>query len=310
MSTTKTQHSTRSCAGLSSTSRHTVIRVCFSPLSCFFLAYHKNQRDEGRRLVGISRMVWEHVVAPRWITTTRGDNQHKLTMKRCVKIMTVAEALFPLVAKACAVVLDTRDVTTGVDDNGAQDIWQEGRCQVKYRSSYFAVECAAIVGVQKGDGGASGCWNIEKESMAVLWGLCSSNNLLAAQQLVLNPGQSLHAGTAGTRWAWDDEVRDSLRWDYNSNVLSTLLSCVCRAGHLDVAKWIVTRFEVGEWGICWAFLAAIRGSHIAVAKWLVGQFDLGVASKVWKPFPANILAAQSGNLDVMSYLLLGKWQHS
>ncbi|KAH3722735.1 hypothetical protein Pelo_18558 [Pelomyxa schiedti] len=225
--------------------------------------------------------------------------------------MTVAEALFPLVAKACAVVLETRDDRVGVDE-GAKDFW--ATCQVKYRSSYFAVECAAIAGVQKGDGGGglgtARClrWvlehrksrNIKKESLAVLWGLCSSNNLLAAQQLVLNPGQSLHAGTAASCWAWDDEVRDSLRWDYNSNVPSTLLSCVCRAGHLDVAKWMVPRFGFQKWDLWGPFLAALKGGHVEVAKLLREQVYWEFMTRNDRR-EAQLRAADSGCIDAIDW---------
>ncbi|KAH3705918.1 hypothetical protein Pelo_19534 [Pelomyxa schiedti] len=92
-------------------------------------------------------------------------------------------------------------------------------------------------------------------------------------------------------------VRD-LVYDTEVEDTSTLLCCVCNEGHLDVAKWIITRFGVKEWELYQPFIAALEGGHLGVAQWLAWRFDMRLASSVL--YGCN-LAVFSGNLEVMKW---------
>ncbi|KAH3762628.1 hypothetical protein Pelo_5526 [Pelomyxa schiedti] len=277
------------------------------------------------RLLMMSRVVWDHVVPvlvprPARRVDGRGGWHHPPTTRGdCVAVMRVAEAMFPLVPRACHAVLGT--------------LWW------RRRSSYFALECAADAGGADGERGRCASWlllnknggagggagrvgrggggrNEEREAVGVLWGLCVGGHLAAAQRLVDGPRccdspdekreRRVWWEDCGIKWLGgagdlkndnDFMVRD-LVYDNEVEDTSTLLCCVCKAGHLDVAKWIITRFGVKEWELCQPFVAALEGGHLGVAQWLAWRFDMRLASSVL--YGSNF-TVYCGNLEVMKW---------
>ncbi|KAH3714252.1 hypothetical protein Pelo_19240 [Pelomyxa schiedti] len=267
------------------------------------------KQQEAQRVMGISRIVWDHVVSATWVRPFS-----PLSPKKCMRLFSAAEALFPLVARASRAVLATSNVK----------IWDEGpdTWKYKYRSSYFALELAARAG--GGGGGERGrgrcaAWilahratrNPRKERLAVLRGLCVGGHLDSAKQLFVDDGddppmamgegnhvgmgmgigigngigQELWTRRCGLCWPgvvggegthFEFDVRDAGRWDDAENVVG----CVCKAGKLEVAKWLVSRFGVTESELCGPFVEALKGGHLDVVEWLAGIVDVeGVVTR-------------------------------
>ncbi|KAH3732033.1 hypothetical protein Pelo_17131 [Pelomyxa schiedti] len=99
--------------------------------------------DEVHKVMSISRLVWDHVLAPT-IAPQHPHSHDRETRppsrSKCVWAMAVAEALFPLVPRACRAVLAA---------SGPRASWGG------LRSSYFALECAAMAGGGSGGGSSS-----------------------------------------------------------------------------------------------------------------------------------------------------------
>ncbi|KAH3743453.1 hypothetical protein Pelo_15138 [Pelomyxa schiedti] len=274
-------------------------------------------------VVSVSRIVWTDVVLPGWllgrppiVRPFSEPYRRPLSHKRCVLLLTVAEALFPLVPMACRAVL----ATAGVNVRGYQHI--------KYRSSYFALQCAAEA---CGDGRCVS-WIVShkspprhhphKECLAVLRGLCVAGHLPTAEQFA---GPDPHTtgttdSTYGRPWAagshlrWPEDDGGDSDWNLRDELVAatmpyegkgssnTLLCSVCRAGHLETAKWLVSRFRIGELYFFHAFMAALCGGHIDVVEWLAGLFDIPSACEMlaWHPFPQ--CAAEGGCLEVIKWV--------
>ncbi|KAH3742809.1 hypothetical protein Pelo_15794 [Pelomyxa schiedti] len=329
-----------------------------------------SRRTDAQRVVLLSRVVWDIVVEPTWVAPC-SDSQ-PLTQDTCVQILRVAEALFPLVPRACRSVLaaaapQVRDTPCPGDG---------------YRSvSYFVLECAAMAaggGRRAAAEGGEECspapanregsgrcvrWllarrppgtrNVGKESMVVWWGLCVGGHLEMAQEFVAGGrgGAAEDFGNCGpvaaetttktetetetetetkatattkriVKWWWErcglcwcaacggsvgEEnliVRDETKRNYADPVMhkATLLTCVCSAGHLGVAKWIVKRFRVKTWDSCVPFFAAVRGGHLEVAQWLAWRIDVRLASKVLVELDIYQVAASSGSLKMIQWI--------
>ncbi|KAH3723077.1 hypothetical protein Pelo_18219 [Pelomyxa schiedti] len=253
------------------------------------------------RLLMMSRVVWDHVVpvlVPRparrvdggggWHhpPTTRGD---------CVAVMRVAEAMFPLVPRACHAVLGT--------------LWW------RRLSSYFALDCAADAGGADGERGRCASWLLlRRHGEAAGGGRGGGGRNEEREARLVDGGEE--AERSGRRMWWEDcgikwlggagdlendndfMVRD-LVYDTEVEDTSTLLCCVCKEGHLDVAKWIITRFGVKEWELGKPIIAALKGGHLGVAQWLAWRFDMRLASRVLSY--GYQFAGQSRNLEVMKW---------
>ncbi|KAH3762051.1 hypothetical protein Pelo_6111 [Pelomyxa schiedti] len=265
----------------------------------------------------VSHTVWVHVVVP-YILESKSDG-HPLTRNKCVRLMALAESMFPLVPRACAAVLATRNVRLG---------------GTRYRSSYFALECAAIAACDDGRGrcvrwivGHRDTRDSYKDCLAVFRGLCVGGHLRAAQSLAArsNPSpttttatspvpapQRRHCGrgssssatcddlswmrNCGLSWPAgergedaDDDVRDVHFWSSDQQK-EPLLCSVCRAGHLKIARWMVHRFGASEAELGYALGAAAQGGHLDVVKWLFGETH-------YCP------GLSSGDLDVIKWLV-------
>ncbi|KAH3722494.1 hypothetical protein Pelo_18800 [Pelomyxa schiedti] len=294
--------------------------------------------DEARRVMSISRLVWDHVLAP--TIAPQHPHPHEYpdretrppSRAKCVWAMAVAEALFPLVPRACRAVLAASGPREPASGGGL-------------RSSYFALECAAMAGGGSGGGRGSGStgererergrcvrWLLghrtgergrrRREELAVLWGLCVGGHLGAATELWGETSSSFPPGcgtTPRSRWARDAglamvpplsgdlDVRDAVasgggKGGDTESDQDSILSRVCRAGHLAVGRWIVTRFGVEQWELYFPFLGALRGGHLDVAQWISGLIDVRAANDVLKHgILAPLCAARGGNLDVMKW---------
>ncbi|KAH3722608.1 hypothetical protein Pelo_18686 [Pelomyxa schiedti] len=81
------------------------------------------------------------------------------------------------------------------------------------------------------------------------------------------------------------------------------MSEVCRGGHLETAKWVVSRFGLREsWELAAPFAAAVCAGKLEVAQWLCGSFGVGWAMNTlgWK-YPSGFRF--KGDLDTLKWLL-------
>ncbi|KAH3759161.1 hypothetical protein Pelo_9022 [Pelomyxa schiedti] len=298
--------------------------------------------------MGISRIVWDHVVSATWVRPFS-----PLSPKKCMRLFSAAEALFPLVARASRAVLATSN----------EKIWDEGpdTWKYKYRSSYFALELAARAGGGESGGGRCAAWilahratrNPRKERLAVLragggfWssthelrpisrslGLCVGGHLDSAKQLFVDHGddppmamgEGNHVGMGmgigigigigkelwtrrcGLCWPGvvggegthvEFDVRDAGRWDDAENVVG----CVCKAGKLEVVKWLVSRFGVTESELCGPFVEALKGGHLDVVEWLAGIVDVeGVVTREHAAV-LHEAVSRSGSIKAMEWFI-------
>ncbi|KAH3745581.1 hypothetical protein Pelo_13030 [Pelomyxa schiedti] len=189
---------------------------------------------------------------------------------QCNWLMGLADALFPLVPRAC------RLLTGGGADVKVRELeegdWDYGTPNT---SRYFGLMCAGAAGSKR-------CidWilrnkhtrNNKKECIAVLRGLCLGGHLDMAKELV-EGGDTPWCGCELLRWpAGDRDVIDDLRemrciksQPYN------LLYDACKGGNLDVVKWVMSAFRglgTEPWEFPMPFRAAVRWGHLDVVKWL------------------------------------------
>ncbi|KAH3762711.1 hypothetical protein Pelo_5442 [Pelomyxa schiedti] len=220
--------------------------------------------------------------------------------------MTLAEALFPLVPRACSAA--TASLPCCLD----------APISAK-RSSYFALKCAAAAGGASGERGRCASWilshktsrNNRKECAWVLWGFCAGGHALAAVHLAgvspqipsgPNRGELSWIHRAGLHWppgaGADDEAEVRKLWDDKG----TALCDACREGHLDVAKWLVARFGERDWKLFRPFLAALRGGHVDVAEWIASRADVRrLFRRVNRWSLPAAFAARGGNLKVIKW---------
>ncbi|KAH3732850.1 hypothetical protein Pelo_16313 [Pelomyxa schiedti] len=288
-----------------------------------------NRTSEAEHVLFISRIVWHDVVVPGWFlsrpppppatvgpTPTNNSSHKALSRGGCVAAMALAEALFPLVALACGAVLGS----------------SPRALRTKYRSSYFALRCAAAAGGGEGERGRCVAWLLlgrrpttaagsssprrGKECLAVLWGLCVGGHLPAAKALVCND-EGEEGGSEmghGSGWGWggrglkwprnvdgggcdcdcDGDMRDEVVSGDLANDGETLLMGVCRAGHLEVAKWLVSRFGVPEVHLFKALMAALEGGRVSVVEWLARSFDVTCCAEMLRAHYALVFCASIG----------------
>ncbi|KAH3764185.1 hypothetical protein Pelo_3977 [Pelomyxa schiedti] len=208
--------------------------------------------------------------------------------------MSCAEAMFPIVAKVCGVVLAAKNA---------------GKSLRVYRSTYFALECAATAGGGDSDRGRCVTWilkhrksrNVGKECAAVFVGLCAGGHLKTARSFVDKPIGAAAAKSVSVKHArmWTKDCgllsvpEDDVSWTWGSLAMTK----ACRSGHLEVAKWIVKRFYLQDWELCEPFLAAVKGGHIRVTKWIATletSLDLKFIASSPNLFPVYRNAAVGG----------------
>ncbi|KAH3732370.1 hypothetical protein Pelo_16795 [Pelomyxa schiedti] len=271
----------------------------------------------------VSRVVWDWVLVPMWAADSERGVVFRPTAQARAEwswAMGVAEALFPLVPRVCRAALATRGARVprlGFNDGGDNT--------PGYRSHYFALECAAVAGGGGGVGVGSTTHNggdddeassskSVREWVAVLRGLCVGGHIESAKRLVDPPPAGPQASVASGCEDWSYLARKGRGWSVEdvlcvSGREDPILSAVCRAGHLGVAKWIVGRFGVMKWELCWPFLAALEGGRLDVAEWIYGNWDSRIASRVVSSCPVFGAASRSGNLDVVKWFF-GMFPHT
>ncbi|KAH3763063.1 hypothetical protein Pelo_5115 [Pelomyxa schiedti] len=252
--------------------------------------------DPMRRVLALSRLLWDAVVSPGWLgphdppgtaTTTSALLKCSLTPPNA-PLFSLAEALFPLVARACR-----RAVAA---------------CRLRHKSTYNAIADAAAAGSP-----ACVAWLVAhkrrslpaKEVVAVLRGLCLAGQLGAAQKLVGTPAG---AGTLPKLWdgrsvaGWGSECivrpnagiyattaaaiitasesergikRDSCEDTSVVEVLQSegLVNEVCGVGGVDVVKWLVSLIGIGKENARWMLRdplwIALRKGHLDIAGWML-----------------------------------------
>ncbi|KAH3756354.1 hypothetical protein Pelo_11849 [Pelomyxa schiedti] len=221
-----------------------------------------------RNVVTVSQIAWEYVVEATMVLPSHNRGV-PLTASQCTWLMGVADALFPLVPRVCRVLMGGVKVT----------LWEVcpqdyGRIQT---SRYFALKCAAEAGSKK-------CidWilrnketrNNRKECITVLRGLCAGGHIEIAKELV-ESGGAHWSGCSLLRWPVNDpDLIDDIREIRSSeSVPYSLLYDACKGGHLEVVKWVMSKFGVGAepWEFPLPFRAAVRCGHIDLVKWLASS---------------------------------------
>ncbi|KAH3762065.1 hypothetical protein Pelo_6092 [Pelomyxa schiedti] len=83
-----------------------------------------------------------------------------------------------------------------------------------------------------------------------------------------------------------------------------ILKRVCKNGHMDVARWIVERFNIREpWEVVGPFRGAVSKGHLALAQWLFNTFHLGecVFRDQEVSCSVHLKAYRSENLEVVKW---------
>ncbi|KAH3723122.1 hypothetical protein Pelo_18174 [Pelomyxa schiedti] len=242
----------------------------------------------------VSRVVWDHIVAPvvaphdaAWLGTQVGADD-------CVWVVAAAEALFPLVPRACRALL----AATLLEE------WGRRRVPNVTASRYAVLRCGGMAG------GCARCieWivrnkatrNNAKECVAVLKGLCAGGHIEIAEELVQSRrtipwrGGSLH-------WPVDDpDLLDRIRYTYLSS--HSLLYEACWGGNLETVKWVMSKFGVGvsAWELVEPFQAAVRKGNVEIVKWLASSTAvLSECRTRIQPGSSLELFVASPNLEVM-----------
>ncbi|KAH3763956.1 hypothetical protein Pelo_4172 [Pelomyxa schiedti] len=177
--------------------------------------------------------------------------------KQVADLFRVGEALFPLVALACAKV--KRDCLAG-------------------SSAYLALQSAAMAGCRS-------CvrWllahkatrNNAKECAAVLKGLCGGGYVDMARQLVVRG----HCGCGCCccccwegilEWPVDEREATELREDVAESVLYE--ACTSRGADVEVVKWVVAQFGMNQpWQLIKSLQYAIIFGNFEVYKWMLQE---------------------------------------
>ncbi|KAH3766930.1 hypothetical protein Pelo_1200 [Pelomyxa schiedti] len=219
----------------------------------------------------VSRVVWEHVVEPTVVRPSR-DCGDPLAPDQWRTVSRVAEALFPVVPRACRFLMGGVNVY-------ARDLRSCGALQT---SRYFALQCA-------GEAGSARCvdWiikskqtrNNRKECITVLRGLCLGGHIEMAKELV-EGGDTPWSGCSLLRWPVNDpDVLDDIRAiQYHCRGYSrSLLYDACKGGNLDVVKWVISKFHgsgIESWELPMPFRVALREGHLDVVKWMASSTDV------------------------------------
>ncbi|KAH3761270.1 hypothetical protein Pelo_6910 [Pelomyxa schiedti] len=294
-------------------------RLCTDSTVLALLQQHERAASVSRA-VSTSTIVWEWVLP--WllpeslvVVAPHPSDDTQVKLEHCVELCRIAEAMFPLVGRACSSIL-ARWERWGMAARCAAEAGSRLCVGWLLRNRRSQPPCGGADGV-----GAAGADEDEetrrrgmrrrrgnKAFMRVLEGLCVGGHLGMAQSLV-DPGG--HGGDGCCGWAaglglvWldggecvvDDSLVDHVR-------ASDLLKGVCEKGHVEVAKWVVERFMVREtWEFAEPLSAAVSGGHLELAQWLVNTFDL--VSKFsgcsWIASPTD--SCESENVEVVKWFL-------
>ncbi|KAH3767452.1 hypothetical protein Pelo_664 [Pelomyxa schiedti] len=153
-------------------------------------------------------------------------------------------------------------------------------------------------------GGGDDDWDEErcvrrgnKEFIHVLGGLCCGGHLGMAMRLVDGrwPGITWQADlSGGALIAFYAELSNHVSE-------SAILQRVCENGHLDVAKWMVGKFDIREpWEFAGPLVGAVLNGHLPVAQWIVSTFNV-VPYKYNEWLDIHASACKSENLAVVKW---------
>ncbi|KAH3760795.1 hypothetical protein Pelo_7360 [Pelomyxa schiedti] len=222
-------------------------------------------------LLLISRVIWEHVIVP--FVLVNGRQWPAVPIIKWVWVLGVAEALFPLVPRACRAVMSIDAVADEED----------GDMQLLFTSRYLALKCAGRAGSVK-------CmrWilqtketrNNTKDCLTVIRGLCYGGHIGMAQEFIQSSGCGSWRGIPLSWPTTDPDLMDEIK-DATSMITESLLWDACRGGHVEAVKWVMSTFGVGSegWELVEPFKAAVRGGHAAVLKWLASTTDAVAACR-------------------------------
>ncbi|KAH3763639.1 hypothetical protein Pelo_4501 [Pelomyxa schiedti] len=227
------------------------------------------------RVMMVSRVVWDFVVVPIVLdpTAARGP---QMTRPECCWIVGLADALFPLVPRACRAIM-------GVSAPGSKLWWPcVGGSTRRLTSRYFALGCAGVVGSVRCVEwivGSKRTRNNARECLTVLGGLCEGGHLALAQELVDNGNTPWRGGALRWPVVGESDLLDEIKeMDDHS---TSILHAACSGGHLDVVKWVMSRFAGGvggtePWELMKPFQAALFRGRIDTAEWMASSSLLGV----------------------------------
>ncbi|KAH3745227.1 hypothetical protein Pelo_13376 [Pelomyxa schiedti] len=262
----------------------------------------------GSSILVVSRVVWDHVVGP-LVLRPCVDRGAPLAVRECTWLLGLADALFPLVPRACRAVLAAEvPLDEEYEFNRTQEV---SRHWVRHTSRYFGLKLAAAAGSTRciewiarhgsrggvaigegegeGEGDPAKSRNMRKECVTVLRGLCAGCHLKMAQELVESSRDRPWRG--GSLW-WpmgDPDLMDDIR-EMNDIIdnSKSLLFDACRGGSLETVKWVMSTFGVGkeDWETVWPFQSALRGGNIEVVTWLASTTNVVSRCNEWM-VPAN-----------------------
>ncbi|KAH3762453.1 hypothetical protein Pelo_5753 [Pelomyxa schiedti] len=80
-----------------------------------------------------------------------------------------------------------------------------------------------------------------------------------------------------------------------------ILKRVRKNGHMDVAKWVVERFNIRDpWEFVGPFCGALSHGHLELAQWLFNTFHLGESFRNYDGWPSvHQKACKSESLEVV-----------
>ncbi|KAH3744049.1 hypothetical protein Pelo_14554 [Pelomyxa schiedti] len=252
----------------------------------------KQRQERSGYILSVSLTVWRDIVPLAVPTGVRGEWR----VDDCVGLMALAEALFPLVPRACNAVMGAGAVEESVDDDGGHETTKR-TVVVVHTSRYFGLRCAGLAGSKRCAewivGHAVRTRNNNKECLTVLKGLCAGmimqdlcvalitqhegGHLEVAHELV--DGSSYYFKSL--RWPRiNPDVTDSIR--EMSETCHSLLFEACRGGSLDTVKWVMSRFSgvgTADLELIKPFLCAVRRGHVDIVKWLASTTAVLVACR-------------------------------
>ncbi|KAH3744328.1 hypothetical protein Pelo_14262 [Pelomyxa schiedti] len=277
------------------------------------------------RAVSTSMVVWEWVLpwllpAPLLLRAPAqsyrlGTTLTAVGVDHAISLFTIAEAMFPLVGRACSSVLAN---------------WEHWSLAVGWAAEAGSRLCVGwlLRSRRRAGVGPGGTRRIlrrrgNKAFMRVLEGLCVGGHLGMARSLV-DPDGGDHGdggdGGCGGDWAaglglvWQDGGVDrdgDDDWVVGDSGLvdhvraSDLLKGVCEKGHVEVAKWVIERFLMKDpWDLAAPLSGAVSGGHLELAQWLVNTFHLAPKFKGgrrWSDLHKE--ACKSENLEVVKWCL-------
>ncbi|KAH3765863.1 hypothetical protein Pelo_2266 [Pelomyxa schiedti] len=282
--------------------------------------------SEVSRAVSTSLVVWEWVlpwlVPGSLLASPDPCRRAPVKVKHAVALLGVAEAMYPLVGRACSSLLthwEHWSMAAGLAATAGSPRCVSWLVRNRDRHRYGNMPETDDDGDDgDGDGGgeeSSGMRMRRRRSRGnkafacVLGGLCVGGHLGMAKGLV-DPGDcGSGGGGGGVDWgglAWQDGDGDCV---VDNGLVdhvraSDMLTRVCEKGHMEVAKWIIERFSVREtWEFAGPLSAAVSGGHLALAQWMVATFDLvpKFGDCPWLDIHPD--ACKSENLEVVKWCL-------